>query len=331
MKALITAQLTDDGIELLGKYMELKFGGWGTTGVKLEEDELIKEAADCDFLIVCYEQVTKKVMESLPLLRAVACARGGVRASVDLDAAKELNIPVIYTPGRNAAAVADVTIGLMLSAARKIAYTNHLIFSGKWEEVPWDINGNTTVKRFSGPELEGKTLGLVGLGHVGWEVVRRAWGFGMKIIAFDPMFKKGPYDIPVESVSLDEVMSKSDFVAIACPLNKATTGLVDASKIALMKPTAFFINSARGAIVDENALAEALANKKIAGAGIDVLIDEPIRRDHPFLKLNNITITPHVGGASDDIVSRQTMMIAKDIVRMLEGEKPINVAGSEAH
>lgn len=330
MKAFVTAGFTPEGISILSKHLRVEMGGWGKDGIKLPPAQLARAAAGSDFLVVGYEEVTREVLEALPGLRAVACARGGVRASVDVDAATTMGIPVIYTPGRNAGAVADVAFGLMLAEARKITLSNHLIRNRDWERATWDVAGTTPVKRFKGPELAWKKIGIIGFGTVGKQLAQRARGFEMDILVSDPFYEEKDL-VPwgAKLVTLETLMAEADFVVVACVLNEKTRGMISRGKIALMKPTAYFINPARGAIVDEMALYEALRGHKIAGAGLDVLIEEPINHDHPFLDLENVTITPHIGGASDDIVTRHSVMIARDIEALITGRRPQNVANPE--
>ncbi|WP_337996081.1 NAD(P)-dependent oxidoreductase [Oleispirillum naphthae] len=329
MRAFVTAQLNHASIAALGQYMDMAFGGWGHTGVKLAPAELIAQAGNPEVLIVCYEHVDAEVISRLTRLKVICCSRGGVRASVDVDAATRAGIPVLYTPGRNAGAVADIALGLMLAAARNIALTNHYIRMRDWENATWDMDGNTAEKRFSGPELEDKTIGIVGFGEVGRKIALRANGFGMRILTHDPFFTPFAALPGVQSVSLDDLMRQADFVVMACALNDKTHGMIDAGRIALMKPGSYFVNVARGALVDEAALHAALRDGAIAGAGLDVLIDEPIPHDHPFLSLPNIVITPHIGGASADITERQSKILGTGLIAFLQNRQPSNIINPE--
>lgn len=277
-----------------------------------------------------YEEVTAEVLAGLPGLKAVACTRGGVSASVDVQAATRAGIPVIYTPGRNAGAVADIAFGLMLAEARHIARVSHYIRSRDWERATWDMAGTTPVKRYKGPELAFKTIGIVGFGAVGRQLASRARGFDVEIIVADPFAK--PEDLApwgARLVELDELMASADFVALACALIPETRGLISRERIAMMKPSAYFVNPARGALVDEAALVEALRERRIAGAGLDTVIEEQMPHDHPLLDLDNVTITPHIGGASDDIGVRHSLMVARDIEAMLQGRRPEHLANPE--
>ena len=329
MKAYITAPFTHEGVDLLSEYLTIECGGWGTTGIKMEPEELVKAAADANILIVGYEGVSRQVMNKLTGLKAIGCCRGGPHENIDIDAATALGLPVLYTPGRNARAVADIALGLMLSVARKISLTNHYIRSKRWDLVSWDIRGNTRVKRFSGPELAFKSIGIVGFGNVGQKIAQRALGFEMNVLVYDPFCKPDKLPENTELVDLAHLLTTADFVVIACALTSQTTRLIDEARLQLMKPSAFLINVARGLIVDEKALYKALANRWIAGAGVDVLTEEPIAPDHPFLQLDNIVITPHIGGASDDIIARHSIMMAEDIIRFINGDRPAHLANPD--
>lgn len=326
MKAFVTAQLTEQGIQLLKEKLDLSFGGWGYTGVKLSPEELVDESKECELLIIGYEDIDEYVLQNLPHLKYIACTRGGIE-NIDVEAVKRYGVTLSNTPGRNASGVADLTIGLMLAISRHIPQTYRFIMEKRWDEVPWDIAGNTPYKRFSGIELEGKTLGLIGYGAIAQKVAKRAaYGFDMNIIAYDPYFSGDVHDKRLSRlVDLDTLLSESDFISLHCVLTENTKGMINQSTINKMKETSYLINTARGHLVDENDLYKALKEKQIAGAALDVLREEPMNRRHPFLELSNIIITPHIGGASDDIIRHQTNMIVNDVLNYVNGEKLVHV------
>jgi len=328
MRAFITADFTQEGLDILSSHLEIKTGGWGFTGQRLTAEQLMEQMGDADVLVVTYEPVTAAVLAAKPCLRILGATRGGLRANIDVDAATARGIPVIYAPGRNADAVADLTMGLILAEARRISYTSHLIRLGA--EGGWDADGKTPVKRFKGPELGGRTLGLVGFGEVGHRVARRASGFGLRLLVCDPFVDPGLVsEAGGRLVNLDALLRESDFVSLHAAVTPQTRGLINGERLALMKPTAYLINTARGALVDEDALVEALRSRRIAGAALDVLVEEPMRPDHPLRGLDNVTVTPHIGGASDDIPRRHSRMIAEDVVRFLDGQRPMHLANPE--
>lgn len=326
-RAYLTATFDKEVLREMCTLFEVVTGGWGYTGRRLSSNELAKWAHDAEILIVGYEPVDKHVIDQLTNLRIVACARGGVEANVDLQQASLRGIPVIYTPGRNADAVADLAFGLLLCEVRNIARTSNLILSRNWAEVSWDIAGNTPTKKFSGSELCGKKIGIIGYGAVGQKVGRRSVGFEMEVRVFDPYWKaEGSRTDPVVSVDLPTLLRESDFVIVCAKLTPETRHLISEEQLRLMKPTSYLINVSRGAIIDQTALAAALRERRIAGAGLDVLEVEPIDHDDPLLFLSNLTVTPHIGGASNDIVTRQSKMIFEDLQRWSEGLSPRNVA-----
>ncbi|MBP1934572.1 2-hydroxyacid dehydrogenase [Ammoniphilus resinae] len=322
MKAFVTAQLTEQGINELSQSLSLEFGGWGYEGVKLTPEQLVERAKDCEILIVGYEDITEDVLRGLPRLQYIACTRGGIE-NIDVELVKCYHITLSNTPGRNASAVADLTMGLMIGISRFIPQTYRYIMERRWGDVPWDIAGNTPYKRFAGPELEQKTVGLIGYGAIGRKVAKRAKGFDMNVIVYDPYLKEANEDIFVAS-TLEEVLTTSDFISLHCKLSSETKNIICKETLNKMKAGAYLINSARGGLVNEEDLFQALLNKRIAGAALDVLVEEPMDPNHPFLQLENIILTPHIGGASQDILYHQTEMVVKDVQHFVQGKRPLH-------
>ena len=322
MKAFVSAQMTPEGIEELRKYVdEIKFGGWGATGKKLAPEELVKEAADCEILVICYEDINDYVLDNMPNLKFIACSRSGVE-NVDKEAVRRHNVPVSYSPGRNANAVAELAVGLMICALRHIPKTFHYIESQQWDRVPWDIAGNTSFKTFDGFELTGKTVGFIGYGAIARRVRHLLTGFDVNVLAYDPYIEQWPED--VKSVGLEELFQTADVISIHTKLTDTTRGMVNAELFKLMKPTAVFINTARGALVNEEDLYQALKNKTFACAAIDVQVNEPMKHDSNLLELDNIIMTPHIGGASKDIIRQQTRILLEDIDAFFKTGHPIH-------
>jgi D-3-phosphoglycerate dehydrogenase len=229
-------------------------------------------------------------------------------------------ILVVNTPGRNANSVADFTIGMMLAEARNIARGHLLMKNGKWvRQYP---------NSFYIPDMYGKTVGLIGFGEIGRAVARRLAGFDVRILVYDPFVKQMPEDIA--ACSLPELMRESDFVSVHVRSTKETEHLVNAQMIALMKPTAYLVNTARPAVIDENALYEALRDKRIAGAAIDVFNVEPPGRDYPLIRLENITVTPHMAGGSRDAFYGSPGKLATDLAALLSGVLPPHTVNPEA-
>lgn len=322
MKAFVSAQLTEEGKKALAGYVdEIQYGGWGATGKKLTPEELVAEAADCEILVICYEEINDYVLDHLPKLKFIACSRGGVE-NVDKDAVHRHKVPVSFSPGRNANAVAELAVGLMLCALRHIPKTYHYIASRQWDRVPWDIAGNTSFKTFDGYELTGRTVGFLGYGAIARRVHKLLSGFEIQAIAYDPYVKEWPEG--VRSVGWEELFSTADIVSIHCKLTEDTRGIVDAAALGRMKPTGVLINTARGALVNEDDLYEALLAKRPACAALDVQVHEPMERDSKLLTLDNLILTPHIGGASRDIIAQQTKILLEDIDAFFKTGRPVH-------
>ena len=312
MKALVTAEFPTDGLdELRALGYEPVHAGWGVTRQALDAGELIAALDGVEVLICELETVDAVVLAVAPELKLVASCRGNP-TNVDLQAAAERGVIVLSTPGRNAISVADFTMGLLLTHVRRIAASEVQL-----RERGWMTDGDLPYFHFRGPELDGRTIGLVGLGAIGRLVADRARGFGMNVVAFDP-FVVSPPD-GVELVTLDALLVRSDAVSIHCPLTSETRGLIGRRELGLMRADAVLVNTARAAVVDETALLATLRRHDIAGAALDVFWEEPLAPDHPIRDLDNVTITPHVAGAADDVQRHHARMIIDDIERWQVG------------
>lgn len=322
MKAVVTAEFPEDG---LARLRELGYEpvacGWGVTRRELPPDELVARLEAAELLVCEVERVEDRVLAGAPSLRLVAACRAEP-TNVDVAAATRRGIPVLCAPGRNAASVADFVIGLLLTEARSIARAQaHLRATG------WNVDGDLPYFHFRGPELGGRTLGVIGFGAVGREVAARAaHGFGMHVLVSDPYVEAGP---PHEQVALDELLRRSDVVSVHCPPTPETIGLIGPRELALMRSDAYLINTARAAVVDETALVHALRRRAIAGAALDVFGAEPLPREHPLLALENVTLTPHVAGAADDVKRHHAETVLADIARWQRGERPVNLANPD--
>ncbi|MCG8485422.1 MAG: 2-hydroxyacid dehydrogenase [Clostridia bacterium] len=257
---------------------------------------------DADIIITQFCTITKKLMDHCKHLKIIGVLRAGIE-NVNLAYASEKNILVYHTPGRNADAVADFTIGLLLSECRNIARGHMGLKNGKWiREYP---------NSFYIPDLPGKTVGIVGLGEIGQKVAKRLVGFDVKLLGYDPYVLNPLYGI--EMCSLEELMGKSDFVTVHVRHTSDTENLINRKLISRMKPTAYLINTSRSIIVDEDALFEALRDKKIAGAGLDVFNVEPPTKDYPMIAIDNVTVTPHMAGGSKDAFLNSPKKLAEGL------------------
>ncbi len=228
-------------------------------------------------------------------------------ANIDMSAANARKIPVLHTPGRNAIAAAEFTIGLMLSQARQISKGDRLIRSGKYlaeprtdlfienteEDVIWDIDGDSPYTSLKGVELCGRTLGLIGFGNVASRVAHLAMAFGMKVICYTPPRDEDrARNQGVTIVPLKRLFSESDFISVHCSVTPDTKAILDAEAFSLMKPTTYIINTSRATMIDQEALIRALKEGQIRGAALDVFWYEPLPKNHPFLTFENVTLTP---------------------------------------
>ena len=240
---------------------------------------------------------------------------------MDLNAATEHGVLVVNTPGRNARAVAELTLGFMLSLARRIPHLDGYVKSGRWENP---VDGYVNHR---GLELAGQTLGLIGLGAVGSLVSRLAGAFGMKVLAHDPYAGAvGERRDSALLVPLEKLLQQSNFLSLHAPATNETTGMIGREELAALPPGAFLVNTAFYEMVRENALVNALTAGTLAGAALDVHETHPISPASPLLKLPNVILTPHVGGATGGTVQRHSEMMLQDIQRHLRGEKPLNLA-----
>ena len=302
MKVLITPRSfgknDSSPVELLKKH-GIEIVENSTDGI-MNEAQMKDAIASCDGIIIGVDPLNADVISAAPKLRAVAKYGVGVD-NIDLKACAARGIPVSRTIGANSAAVADYAFGLMLAAAREIILIDRACRNGDWGKI-------TT------QDVSGKTLGLVGLGAIGRQMVQRAKGFGMKIMAYD-IFWDEEYAAAegIVKSDVDSICRECDFISLHLPLTDETRHLIGEGQIALMKPSAFIINTARGGIIDEDALLTALKNKRIAGAGLDVFEQEPPTNRDWFL-LDNIVIGSHCAAATIDAADSMSRMAAHNLL-----------------
>ncbi len=293
--------------------------GWNiVTADKISPGGLPAELADADALIVrSAVQADATLLAAAPKLRIIGRAGVGVD-NIDADEATRRGIVVMNTPGANAVAVAELTLGLMISMARAIPRANATMHAAKWEK-----------KSLQGSELRGKTLGIIGLGRVGLEVARRAQAFGMTVIGYDPFIAPViARENQVALLSLDEVLSGSDFLSLHVGLTPQTEGLINQKSIATMKKGVRIVNCARGELIVDEALAAALASGHVAGAALDVFRQEPLK-DSPYFGLDNILLSPHIGGSTDEAQEAIGIQLAnqvRDYLKLGVVQNAINVA-----
>ncbi len=269
---------------------------------------IYEAAREADILITEFCPVPRKLIDACANLKVIGVLRAGIE-NINVDHATERGILVYNTPGRNSDAVADFTVGVLISECRNIARGHLGLKNGDWIRV-YPNSGNI-------PDLPGKTAGIIGLGEIGQKVAKRLSGFDMTILGYDPFVKVPPAG--VELVDLAQLMSRADFVTVHARLTKETENLVDGKLIARMKPTAYLINTSRSALVNEKALYEALRDRRIAGAALDVFDTEPPGKEYPLVSLENVTLTPHMAGGSNDAFFNSPKRLAAEMVKLWEG------------
>jgi D-3-phosphoglycerate dehydrogenase / 2-oxoglutarate reductase len=343
-EAVITMSITNAHLVRLKSRCLVYQCGWGLTRYRLSEDELCDVVRSTDILLVGYEKITEKVIQSAKNLKLIGVSRGNP-INVNLDAINERKIPLLFTPGRNAIAAAEFTIGLMLSQARNIAKSDRSLRDGSClgeplqdiyrknpeVDVIWDIDGESPYNQLRGIELCGRTLGLIGLGNVATRVALLAKAFGMHVITFTPdgdMVRAK--DLGIKIVPLDQVFSESDFISVHCSVTSKTNSIIDNAAFEKMKPTTFLINTARASMIDQKALVNALQKHQIAGAALDVFWYEPLPKNHPLLKMNNVILTPHLAGSTNETPERHSRILVDDVFAWMDGISPKFVFNKEA-
>jgi len=276
-------------------------------------EDILEVARDADGIIVCYAKLTPDFLRQLTRCKVIGRTGLGVD-NIDLPTAKEMGITVTYVPDYCLAEVSDHAMALLLSLARKIPLSNKLVQAGRWE-----MPAVVPIYR-----LEGRVLGLVGLGNIPRAMVPKAQAFGLKVITYDPYVSPEHLKaLNVESVSFDELLARSDFISVHAPLLPETRGLLNAEAFAKAKKGVMIINTARGPLIDQQALAAALDSGQVGGAALDVLEVEPPPADLPLAGRDNVILTPHTAFYSVDALEELQSKAAGDVARVLAGEQPV--------
>lgn len=283
----------------------------------LDANELARWMADIDAAILGLDVVNETVLGAAPRLRVISRFGVGVDA-VDLAAATQRGVVVTITPGANSVAVAELAIALLLALARSIPFHDRVAKAGKWS-------------RMQGMELTGAILGVVGFGRIGREVAQRAAGLGMHVLAYDPLLPAAAFNGSLATpCDLNDLLAASDAVSLHLPLTGETHNLIDAAALARMKPSSYLINTARGGLVDEDALYSALLGRKLAGAACDVFSQEPPDAGG-LVALDNFIAAPHIGSATRQTTARMGLAAAQNALSVLRGERPAGVVNSEVY
>ena len=328
-RVLAAARLDGAGAAEIRRLVNLEQAEW-QPGDRWSSRDLIHRLGGIDVLFIEEQDpvgyVDDAVCATADTLKLVVFA--GRNPPIDLAVATQRGVLVCNAPGMNAAAVADLTVAIIIMCARRIAPAVAGIES--WAAEAGDRPMEWVYRHFTGFELAGRTVGLIGLGAIGAETAKRLSGFDLTLLGYDPFVAgEAARRLSVEPVLLDRLLEESDFVSLHAPVNDETRGLIGAVELRAMKPTAYLVNTARAALVDEAALQTALAERWIAGAALDVFHEEPLPADHPLLRHERVVATPHIGGASTDQVRHQSEVYAATLRRFLYGEPLSNLVNPE--
>lgn len=290
----------------------------GRSGPAYGEDELARALADADALaIYSRDRIDASLLDRAPRLKVIAKGGSKPTSNVDIAAAEQRGIRVLWTPGANAVSVAELTLAVMLAIMRRLPELNAHLRGGGWRS--FDLLGR---------ELAGLTLGLVGFGAVGREVARRYAAFGGPMLACDPALPAGSVDASgARAVTLDALLGQADIVSLHCELNARTAGLIDARRLAAMKRGAILVNTARGGLVDEASLRDALDAGHLAGAALDVFCQEPPPAAHPLVGHPRVFATPHIAAFTTESLHRESAWALEDAGRVLAGLPPLHLPG----
>lgn len=316
-KVMVVQKVHQAGLDILSEVADIVIAGDPTP------EQLAREVGDVDGILVRSTPITRKVLEEAPKLKVVGRHGVGVD-NVDVKAATELGIAVVYAPGSNTIAVAEHTVMFMLSIAKNVFEADKAL------RVEHNFNSRFSIKSL---ELCEKTLGLVGIGKIGRAVANICiHGLGMHVIAYDPYVTEAMLDpdLPIKLVqSLDDLLKEADVVSLHAPATPENYRMMGEREFSLMKDGAIFISAARGSLVDEGALYRALKSGKLAGAGLDVFDPEPPLPTNPLFSLSNVIVTPHMAAHTGEALMRMATMSAEGIVQVLKGERPAYLANPE--
>lgn len=310
-KVFISRRIGPEAIDMLKRHAEVT--AWQGEEA-LSREELFRRIADADGALIWQDKVDAEFLDHAPKLKVVAQRAIGFDL-IDAEECARRGVRVSNAPSGVDESTADFAIALMLASARQLVEAVNLTVRGGWEK--WDTTGNP----FLGLDVYGNTLGIVGLGRIGLKVARRARGFDMKIIYYDIVRSPHEKEVGAEYVpDLHKMLGVADYVSIHVPLNQETRHLIGARELAAMKPTAVLVNTARGGLVDQKALFEALKSKRIHAAAIDVTEVEPIAPDDPLFTLDNIIIAPHIAGCSLMSRVKMDLLATENVIAALEGK-----------
>jgi D-3-phosphoglycerate dehydrogenase len=311
MRVLVTELIWPVGLERLRSVAEVEYD----PELWKKRDQLLKKIKNADALIVRNQtKVDAELLQAGSHLKAIGRLGVGLD-NIDLLTTRHLKINVVYARNANATSVAEYVMAAMLGAYRPLYEANRNVKEGKWDR-----------KLFTGGELSGKTLGLIGAGEISHRVAKRAISFGMQVISYDPFV--APYDFVVTETGMKmvpfyDLLQQSDFISIHVPLNEQTRGMISFNELHQMKKSAYLINTSRGGIIDEGALFQVVQEKRIAGVFLDVLEEEPVDPQNPLLQCENVVITPHIAGLTEESQQRTSILVVEEIEKILFGHQAL--------
>jgi D-3-phosphoglycerate dehydrogenase len=317
-KALVTAAVRGPGLDLLGELADLTLDSWlDQASLRIYNAEQLAERMAAEGATIAVVESDRCAGPLFDLDLVAVCSCRGDPNNVDVEAATAAGVPVLNAPGRNADAVAELAVGLLFAASRRLVAADADVRHG-------DIykDGTIPYQRFRAWELAGRTVGLVGLGAVGRALRWRLRGLGMEVIVHDPYLDEA-------TVSLDELLERSDVVSLHAAVTPETTGMIGTDQFAAMRDGVVFVNSARAALHDTDALVEALRSGKVSAAALDHFEGEFLAPDHPLTTFDNVVLAPHIGGATYDVETNHTRTIAEDLCRLLAGARPLHIVNPE--
>ena len=320
-KVVLTQPIHEEGLRLLSLTCKVIVNEFPAN---VSEEEIIKVAKDADAIITRLPRVTRKVIYAAENLKVIG-RHGTGYDNIDVKAATERGIPVVYTPYAATESVAEHIIGFIIALSKNIVRADRALrmIGG----IGWRAR-----HEYVGREVKGKTLGIIGLGRIGSLTARYAKCLGMKVIYYDVVRRREVEKLlDVEYKPLKELLRISDFISISVPLTETTKKLIGERELKLMKPSAYLINTARGAVVDTSALVKALREGWIAGAALDVFEEEPLPIDHPLTKMENVILTPHMAAHTEEFFREAAVTVAKEVLKALKGERPAYLANPEVY
>jgi D-3-phosphoglycerate dehydrogenase len=281
------------------------------------EKDIIDEIHDTFGIVLrSAAKITRRILENAPMLKVISRTGAGYD-NVDVNAATDFGVMVCNLPGINTVSVAEHVLAMIFALTKRLPLMDSYVRNGRWAKR----------SNYISEELAGKTLGIIGLGKIGMEVVKKAGALGLNVLAYDPYVQTRP-DIPIVD-SLEEIFEQSDIITVHIPKTPETVGIVNKKLLDLMKKDAFIINTSRGEVIDEEALIETLIEEKIAGAGLDVFSQEPINPDNPLLSMENVILSPHTAALTKECGYRMTMEAVNQVIDVIDGRLPKHIVNGK--